>query len=83
MSRERYDDLATGQNAEEQRRRQNKKLIEGAKEVGGRNSLMSPYHFWRVFRALLGLSHASCRSPYRPLTAREDKSLVRYRAASL
>ena len=38
MSRERYDDLATGQNAREQRQRQNKRLIEGAKEVGGRNS---------------------------------------------
>ena len=38
MSRERYDDLATGQNAKEQRQRQNKRLIEGAKEVGGRNS---------------------------------------------
>ena len=37
MSRERYDDLATGQNAKEQRLRQNKRLIEGAKEVGGRN----------------------------------------------
>ena len=38
MSRERYDDLATGQNTKEQRLRQNKRLIEGAKEVGGRNS---------------------------------------------
>ena len=38
MSGERYDDLATGQNAREQRQRQNKRLIEGAKEVGGRNS---------------------------------------------
>ena len=45
--------------------------------------MMSPYHFWRVFCALLGPSHASCRSPYRPLTAREDKSLVRYRAVPL
>ena len=39
MSREKYDDLATGQNAKEQGQRQNKRLIEGAKEVGGRNSL--------------------------------------------
>ena len=38
MSREKYDDLATGQNAKEQGQRQNKRLIEGAKEVGGRNS---------------------------------------------
>ena len=38
MSRERYDDLAAGQNTKEQRQRQNKRLIEGAKEVGGRNS---------------------------------------------
>ena len=35
---ERYDNLATGQNTKEQRQRQNKRLIEGAKEVGGRNS---------------------------------------------
>ena len=34
----RYDDLATGQDAKEQRQIQNKRLIEGAKEVGGRNS---------------------------------------------
>ena len=38
MSRERYDDLATGQDAKEQRLRQNKRLIGGAKEVRGRNS---------------------------------------------
>ena len=38
MSRGRYDDLATGQNAKEQRQRQDKRLIEGAKEVGGCNS---------------------------------------------
>ena len=38
MSSGRYDNLATGQNAKEQRQRQNKRLIEGAKEVGGRNS---------------------------------------------
>ena len=38
MSRAKYGDLATGQNAKEQRQRQNKRLIEGAKEVGGRNS---------------------------------------------
>ena len=38
MSREKYDDLATGQNAKEQGQRQNKRLIEGAKEVGGHNS---------------------------------------------
>ena len=37
MSSGRYDDLATGQDAKEQRQRQNKRLIEGAKEVGGRN----------------------------------------------
>ena len=39
MSSERYDDLATGQDAKEQRQRQNKRLIEGAKEVGGCNLL--------------------------------------------
>ena len=38
MSGEEYDDLATGQDAKEQSLRQNKRLIEGAKEVGGRNS---------------------------------------------
>ena len=38
MARGKYDDLATGQNAKEQGQRQNKRLIEGAKEVGGRNS---------------------------------------------
>ena len=38
MSGEEYDDLATGQDAKEQSLRQNKRLIEGAKEVRGRNS---------------------------------------------
>ena len=38
MSKGRYDNLATGQDAKEQRLRQNKRLIEGAKEVGGCNS---------------------------------------------
>ena len=37
MSGERYDDLATGQDAKEQRLRQNKRLIGGAKEVRGHN----------------------------------------------
>ena len=39
MSSERYDDLATGQDAKEQRQRQNKRLIENAKEVRDRNLL--------------------------------------------
>ena len=39
MSRKRYDNLATGQDAKKQRLRQNKRLIEGAKEVGGHNLL--------------------------------------------
>ena len=38
MTRKKYDNLATGQDAKEQRLRQNKRLIEGAKEVGGCNS---------------------------------------------
>ena len=37
MSGKMYDDLATGQDVKEQRQRQNKRLIEGAKEVRGRN----------------------------------------------
>ena len=57
MSRGRYNDLATGQDTKEQRQRQNKRLIEDAKEVESRNSLRTKgLEARRQVREVVGLA---------------------------